>query len=79
MDNEAHQWEGLWPGGPCTKGSSPVLGHPGAAACDNVKKKPRAVAHPPLAQTMAVYTGSFAGIQDFSPVLYLGCETTDIF
>jgi len=79
LDNEAHRWEGLWSGGACTKGSSTILGHSGAAACDNVKKKPRAAAHPLVAQTMAVYTGFFTGIQNFSPVLYLGCKTTGIF
>lgn len=54
-------------------------GHPGTAVHDNMKKKPRGAAPSQVARTMAVYTGSFTGIQDLSSVLYLGCKTADIF
>lgn len=79
LGNEGHRWERLWAGCPCTKGSSPMPGHPGTVVHDNMKEKPRGAAPSQVAQTMAVYTGSFTGIQDLSSVLYLGCKTTDIF
>lgn len=79
LGNEGHRWEWLWAGCPFTKGSSPMPGHPGTVVHDNMKEKPQGAAPSQVAQTMAVYTGSFTGIQDLSSVLYLGCKTTDIF
>lgn len=70
LDNEGHGWEGLWPGCPCTKGSSPMPGHPGTVVYNNKRKKPR-VQPPPRLHRLWLFTLALSQEFGISALCYI--------